>query len=291
MPQRAICILHAFGLVCFLVLSILTRSTFCQTAGWLATDYPDPQAQPGACGFSADRSATVTPTTDLNVTWVCDPDNVLTIDEAILLDNFLKSIFYQSPCDCKVDSCPGGDVIPSGYLIGVAVVDRMSFENYEGRDFQPINVIAGDFAKATRLNWFSKQGCDDSAVVFYSRFSNEMYISLGKKMEEVVSDLELASLYDLERHYFQIATSSTTFDGAGTTTSVSVYLGLDAILRQLHEAIDNGPSISSDVVFAFTIPLLLLVLLTVMCLISNICCSQDMSIEPTRRSRMSKVSR
>ncbi|XP_038064338.1 uncharacterized protein LOC119734832 [Patiria miniata] len=304
MPHCASPTPHAFGpvLVCFLavilVLSALPRFASCSsssTSGWLASDFPDPRVNPpGDCGFTSGEFAWVTPAADpANATnWVCDPDRVLSLDEALSLANYLNSLSHQSPCDCEAVECPGSDVTPTGYLIGVALVDRL---NIEGMTFEPLNVKAANFAKATRAKWFSGLGCDDNALVFYSRFSNELYISIGETVEGVVSDLELASLYRLGEQYLTVDDSSSSSQrGAGdegqTTPSSSAVThdGLVAVVSNLNEAILNGPSISSDIIFAFSIPLLLLVVLTVMCLVSNICCAQDISVpEPSvsRRSR------
>ncbi|XP_022093635.1 uncharacterized protein LOC110980889 [Acanthaster planci] len=298
MPHCANPTSHAFGpvLVCFLILflSALPRFASCSSnpTGWLASDYPHPREQPpGACGFTSGEFAWVTPARDpVNTTdyWICDPDRVLSLDEALVLADYLKSLFHKSPCDCEAVECPGSDVTPTGYLIGVALVERLDIE---GMKFEPINVKAANFAKATREKWFSDLGCDDNALIFYSRFSNELYISIGEEMKGVVSDLELASLYRLGEEFFTVKSSEDQGNDHNQTTPAgtsATYEGLKAVVDHLNEAILNGPSITSDVVFAFSIPLLLLGMMTAMCLISNICCAQDMTVPEPSRGRRSR---
>ena len=123
-------------------------------------------------------------------------------------------------------------------------------------------------------------------------FLHQLYVSIGEKMEEVVSDLELASLYRLGDRYFgQLSQEDVAESGEPTPASTAaIYSGLDAVVRQLNEAILNGPSITSDTIFAFAIPVLLVAVLTVMCLISNVWCAQDITVPEPAHGRRSELS-
>lgn len=125
-----------------------------------------------------------------------------------------------------------------------------------------------------RVNWYS----------VLSLFILQLYISLGSLAEKVISDIELARLYETGKRFF--VRKPKLDDGIDKdprleSNTSTTYLGMDALVRQTHACIMNGSSVTSRVVFSITIPILLVLTLIIMCLISNCCCAQDFLYDPT----------
>ncbi|XP_072029914.1 uncharacterized protein [Amphiura filiformis] len=133
------------------------------------------------------------------------------------------------------------------------------------------------FAEEIRRKWFLDRSCDDNVLLFYTWHTNKLYISLGSKAEEVISDIELARLYRTGKGIFVKKPTPDLGDEDETqpkeeSNITTTYLGMDALVRQTHAGIMNGYSMTSRMVFSITIPILLVLTIILMCLISNCCC-------------------
>ncbi|XP_070580254.1 uncharacterized protein [Ptychodera flava] len=223
----------------------LTAITSVASKGWLADNYPNPQLWPQKCGR---------PNADVNTTWVCDPDGLIsTAEQADNLDHTLTQLKETSRCECD-KNCD----VTGGYQVAIALARRMGIEG----NYVPDRQRARDFAEDLREQWFGQEGCQDNAVILYSSMEKELFIAIGKQTAEVVSDIELGQIYHQSSDYFHHGDSD-------------LYEGLVYALTELHEAIDNDWFLTYGVMYAITISIATVLLFSTMCLVANCCASQS----------------
>ncbi|XP_033119298.1 uncharacterized protein LOC117118731 [Anneissia japonica] len=208
--------------------------------GWSQEQYPNIFSELHRCGRP----------NDINETWICDPDGILSVSQGNQIDDTLRQIKINSNCLC-VDGCSEG----TGFRIAVALVQWMTIE----KKFIPKKEQAYHFANYLMSAWFGDYNCDNNAVVFYAYEHNQLAFALGDSVKMMVSELEYASLVDDGRSRLGRDLNST-------------YVALDYIIRKLNDSIQNGPGVSLSVVYSVTVIGALLVVLFLMCLISNTCC-------------------
>ncbi|KAI2802345.1 hypothetical protein BLOT_009789, partial [Blomia tropicalis] len=116
-------------------------------------------------------------------TSVCDPDTVLTRDEAneldTLIDNGRNSTLHQ----CLCEPC---DINEAGLAIKIAVV--MSVK-YKGKN-QTLEETLEHFADRVRTNWNVSPKCHHDVLVLVATGYNKVYISMGSKAERAISRSE-----------------------------------------------------------------------------------------------------
>lgn len=132
---------------------------------WSKEEFPNPTRDLEACGRRG------------KVSWVCDPDKILSYETANRIEELLYSVRKNTNSGCGSSDNPG-------FQIGVAVLNRM-------RSIQDESVAesAEKFAKHLHDSWgVGHSGCDDGAVLLLSIVDRQVYMSTGKRAMEVLSD-------------------------------------------------------------------------------------------------------
>lgn len=129
---------------------------------WYSHDYPNPQTEPERCGRSSD-----------NPSWLCDPDNFISEENAKKLDKLINSVYSETRCNCY--TCITNS---HGYLIMVALMEAMYRDESQLNGTKPIQELYHDartFAANLMKNWGGKSSCKEYVFILFSRSDSVLY--------------------------------------------------------------------------------------------------------------------
>lgn len=163
-------------LLSFVVFVILSKLKEVQSdEEWKKEQFPNPKRDIEACGRRG------------KVSWICDPDKILSYDTANFVEEILASVRKNTSSGCR-----NGDENP-GFQIGVAVVKKMRCIPGES-----IAVTAKNFAKHLHNRWrVGNAGCDDGALLLLSITDGKIYVSIGRRAMDVLTDDQIDVLFEL----------------------------------------------------------------------------------------------
>ena len=150
------------------------------TRGWYKEDFPDPTIDVETCGRRG------------KVSWICDPENILSYGAADKIEELLYSIVKNTASGCSYyhNGKPG-------FQIGVAVLNQMS-----GIPGEPVEETAKTFAKHLHDSWgVGHAGCDDGAMLLISILDRQLYVSTGKRAMELLSDDQIDIIIEEMKPY------------------------------------------------------------------------------------------
>ena len=150
------------------------------TRGWYKEDFPDPTIDVETCGRRG------------KVSWICDPENILSYGAADKIEELLYSIVKNTASGCSYyhNGKPG-------FQIGVAVLNQMS-----GIPGEPVEETAKTFAKHLHDSWgVGHAGCDDGAMLLISILDRQLYVSTGKRAVELLSDDQIDIIIEEMKPY------------------------------------------------------------------------------------------
>ena len=157
----------------FLVLVILCKVK--EDEGWQKEQFPNPTRNIIACGRGG------------LVSWICDPDKILSYETANFVDAVLSFVRKYTFSGCRF-----GDRNP-GFQIGVAVMKKM-----RGIPGETIAITAENFAKHLHDRWgVGTAGCDDGVVLLLSITGRQIYVSTGRRAMMVLTNRQIDFLIDL----------------------------------------------------------------------------------------------
>lgn len=147
---------------------------------WQKEEFPNPTRDLEACGRRG------------KVSWICDPDKILSYQTANKIEELLHSVRKNTVSGCSSSENPG-------FQIGVAVLNRM-----HGNEDESIAETAENFAKHLHDSWgVGHAGCDDGALLFLSIVDRQVYISTGKRAMEVLSDDQIDIIIEEMKPYLK----------------------------------------------------------------------------------------
>ncbi|KAM7431148.1 hypothetical protein ABFA07_018258 [Porites harrisoni] len=177
---------RVLSLVVFMILSKLKDVQSYEV--WQKEQFPNPARDIEACGRQG------------RVSWICDPDKILSYETANFVEELLSSVRKYTYSGCSyVDGNPG-------FQIGVAVMKKM-----RGIPGESIAVTAENFAKHLHDRWgVGNAGCDDGAVFLLSITDRQVYVSTGRRAKKVLTDNQIDFLIELiepflEGKYYDIS--------------------------------------------------------------------------------------
>jgi len=156
---------------------ILTVVTVCHSTenGWAAKDYPNPRLSADRTGANGGYAACKRP----ERSYICDPDNILSSDEANQIDVLINKTMYETTCPCSLNTCR---TQKTGYVIGVALVRKMQLEEEGELDLQEEIAQSLDqsrlFAYTLEQTWGLGQ-CEEDIIIFFSLEDNALYTMTG----------------------------------------------------------------------------------------------------------------
>ena len=162
----------------FLALCFLQEGN--STQEWLKEDFPNPTRDLGSCGRRG------------KVSWICNPDKVLSYEASNKVEELLYSIGKNTASECSSDE-------KAGFQIGVAVLNKM--RSIPG---ESVEETAEKFTKHLHDSWsVGHAGCDDGALLLLSILDRQVYISTGKKAMELLSDDQIDIIIEEMKAYLR----------------------------------------------------------------------------------------
>ena len=150
------------------------------TRGWYKEDFPDPTIDVETCGRRG------------KVSWICDPENILSYGAADKIEELLYSVVKNTDSGCSYY-----DNGKPGFQIGVAVLNQMS-----GIPGEPVEETAKTLAKHLHDSWaVGHAGCDDGVMLLISILDRQLYVSTGKRAMELLSDDQIDIIIEEMKPY------------------------------------------------------------------------------------------
>ncbi|XP_071137420.1 uncharacterized protein [Mytilus edulis] len=136
---------------------------------WNKYNFPNPQndIQLDYCGRNCKAS------------WICDPDRILSQDEADSLEDTINRTVQDFFCNCS--SCPNGQGF---YSISVGVVRQIGNDNMNLSD---IDELGSEFSDHLRLQKWKFSPCDIEVVVVLSQKDRLIWVSIGNTVIQNLS--------------------------------------------------------------------------------------------------------
>jgi len=135
--------------------------------------------------------------------WVCDPDNLLSHTEALMLDAKLSRVVSDTKCPCSNYACKHSG--SRGYKVAVALItsfspdsrkdDQNAASHREPSREQMAKTLeeAKKIAVDLRKTW-SFGRCDEDVVVIYSRDDDVVYTVTGSVARKKLDDGQVADI-------------------------------------------------------------------------------------------------
>ena len=150
------------------------------TREWLKEDFPNPTKNLVSCGRRG------------KVSWICDPDKVLSYETADKVEELLYSIGKNTASECSSDE-------KAGFQIGVAVLKKMRTIPGES-----VEETAEKFTKHLHDSWgVGHASCDDGAMLLLSILDRQVHVSTGKKAMELLSDDQIGIIIEEMKTYLR----------------------------------------------------------------------------------------
>ncbi|XP_077979488.1 uncharacterized protein LOC144434848 [Glandiceps talaboti] len=220
--------------------------------------YVNPQTVEGSlqCGRSG------------NVSWICDPNGVLTVEEADTLENDLDEIRRLTACVCKrctsnTIPVPDGEGEFAGFIVGVALLKKMipTLKTKKEQTQDDLQLEAKRWAAYLLDDW-RLGDCGNDAILFVSVDDNAIYTATGETTGSILTVPVLTNIHKENKHYFD---------------SEDYYTGLEMIIRDYNHTLLAGiqePLLSSIAIYgivflSMAVPLLGFVI------IHSICTTRD----------------
>ena len=170
---------RVFSVIVFMILSKLKEVQSDEV--WQKEQFPNPARDIEACGRRG------------KVSWICDPDNILSYETANKVEELLFSVRKNTVSGCSTSS------ENPGFQIGVAVMKKM-----RGVPDESIAVTAENFAKHLHDRWgVGNAECDDGAVLLLSITDRQIYVSTGRGAKEKLTDDQIDVLIEEIKSYLK----------------------------------------------------------------------------------------
>ncbi|CDW53335.1 TPM domain containing protein [Trichuris trichiura] len=169
----------SFNQLTLMILCFCPRSF----SDWTAKTYPDLRSEAFECGDHLPRHS-----------FLCDPDHLLTREDAESVNRRLYELAVSTPCQCQRRSqCiavgPDGNQFYVGFVTTVALVRKLKTSSMDPADNQALTV-AEKFARAVRNRW-ALGDCDNSALILIWESQSILHIATDRVTKLYVTEKEI----------------------------------------------------------------------------------------------------
>ncbi|XP_064627902.1 uncharacterized protein LOC135487761 [Lineus longissimus] len=156
--------------------------------GWHYSSYPNPQTDLLECGRGNRMS------------WICDPDSVITMREADELDALAADIRRDTSCPCNSQVCTR-TARQAGFIVAVAMMNKIQ---------RPYKSDGGSDLLTDFRNWVTNlekhrwrfDRCDEDIIILFSKYDSMIYTVTGEKARETLTDELLYEITVDSQEYF-----------------------------------------------------------------------------------------
>ncbi|CAG2186565.1 unnamed protein product [Mytilus edulis] len=139
---------------------------------WEKEDFPNPQINIDLCGRHCKTS------------WICDPNAVLSSQQADELDSIVNTVAESGKCSCQ--NCTSTD----GYNISIALVSSLK------PSIKSLKDSAVEFIHFIRDSW-NFQKCDNDIVILLSKDDRKVYTEAGATANKFLTDDCIDQVHDI----------------------------------------------------------------------------------------------
>ncbi|KRX39699.1 hypothetical protein T05_15058, partial [Trichinella murrelli] len=189
-----------FRVLCF---NAGTAAPIRESMTWTSKSYPDLTSKNSQCGEHIPRH-----------TFLCDPDHLLTKEDAQNINRRLYELAVSTPCQCQrrsqcVTIGPNGNQLYVGFVTAVAMVRKIALSSNDPIDrhdqqppiinkliiinFSQISTVAERFARAVRNRW-ALGDCDNSALILIWESQSILHISPDRITKLYVTEREIEQI-------------------------------------------------------------------------------------------------
>ncbi|XP_077979489.1 uncharacterized protein LOC144434849 [Glandiceps talaboti] len=188
---------------------------------WQIEMYPNPQNDSTGLSYSCGHG--------LNTSWICDPNEILSNQEAGELNEIAENIRLTTTCVCSI--CDANNTnnsqLGTGYVVAIAIVNRMEAEyiNQGCPTRKELVKEADKWATYLRTTRWQFGDCGNDVIILYSKEENVIVTSTGEKTAEVLQASHIQHLYSKAHEYLD---------------SHEYFKGLKFLLQQYNRTLVTG---------------------------------------------------
>ncbi|XP_033740593.1 uncharacterized protein LOC117327638 [Pecten maximus] len=155
---------------------------------WDVVSFPDPRYEPTRCG----RHSEVTES------WICDPNNIISSDDATAIDALLKMTERTTTCGCQ--SCRTDN---NGYVIMVALMPQMKRIINDSNSMDSILQDARVYSYYLSLYW-DFTSCDQQVIILYDQHHDVVYTLTQRDARRTLTDSLVSAITLENRSFFDV---------------------------------------------------------------------------------------
>ncbi|OWF42713.1 uncharacterized protein LOC110460704 [Mizuhopecten yessoensis] len=155
---------------------------------WNVVSFPDPRYEPTRCG----RHSEVTES------WICDPNNIISSDDASAIDALLKMTERTTSCGCQ--KCRTDN---SGYVIMVALMPQMRRIINGSNTLESILQDARVYAYYLSLYW-DFTSCDQQILILFDQHHDVVYTLTQRDARRTLTDKLVSEITLQNRRFFDV---------------------------------------------------------------------------------------
>ncbi|KAK3097900.1 hypothetical protein FSP39_014272 [Pinctada imbricata] len=170
--------------ICICVLPVIIAQS--QGTKWKVWEYPNPRYQKRECGRKDEDASQL----------ICDPDSVISVDDADEIEKLLENIHENTRCPCQ--ECTDKQ---TGYVVMVALMNNMERIIGGGDSTRARLYDARVYSYYLSLYW-NTTTCKENVLVLYSKNDDMLYTMTWKNARKVLTDqIVLDATIDTRRYF------------------------------------------------------------------------------------------
>ncbi|XP_077988066.1 uncharacterized protein LOC144442561 [Glandiceps talaboti] len=158
-----------------------------QSTAWTKFSFPDPQEDLDYCGNHGNKS------------WLCDPDNILSHQQAVDIEKVLVETQNLTSCDCR--GCTNQTNV--NFIVTVALVPKIYI--YKSAKSivteQDLEAISHEFADYL-LHRYQYGQCGNDVILFASRDDRQFSVAIGHEAQVFLTPRSLIKIRsEISEHF------------------------------------------------------------------------------------------